>query len=127
MTTQDIFRRKWFGYVVAPAAVLAVAAAFKLPVSGINNTTVALAFQLVVLFVAAVWGSRPAVLASLVAVASYNFFYLPPIGTFSIADPHNWIAFVAFLITAITTGELSARVKHRAEEAVTAQKEIERL
>jgi two-component system sensor histidine kinase KdpD len=67
------------------------------------------------------------VLASLVAVACFNFFYLPPIGTFHIADPHNWIAFVAFLVTAITTGELSARVKRRAEEALTAQKEIERL
>jgi len=127
MPIEDIFRRKWFGYVVALAAVLLVAAAFKLPGSGINNTTVALAFLLVVLFVATVWGSKPAVLASLVAVASYNFFYLPPIGTFNIADPHNWIALVAFLVTAITTGELSARVKRRAEEAVTTQKEIERL
>ncbi len=127
MTIQDILQRKRFGYAVALAAVIVVTAAFRLPISGINNTTVALVFLLAVLFVATLWGSGPAVLASLAAGASYNFFYLPPIGTFNIADPHNWIALVAFLVTAITTGELSARVKRRAEEAVTAQKEIERL
>src|SRR6185295_10657855 len=93
----------------------------------VNPTTVALTLLLIVLFVATAWGSKPAVLASLLGVASFNFFFLPPFGTFTITEPENWIAFVAFMITAITVGQLSARARRRAEEAVTAREEVERL
>ncbi|HMV50814.1 MAG TPA: ATP-binding protein, partial [Blastocatellia bacterium] len=55
------------------------------------------------------------------------FFFLPPLYTFTIADPQNWIALAAFLITAVTAGQLSARVKRRAEEAEAGRREIERL
>ena len=93
----------------------------------INSTTVALAMLLVVLFVAAYWGARPAIVASVLGVLCFNFFFLPPIGTLSIADPDNWLALMAFLITAVTAGQLSARAKRRAEEAETGRREIERL
>ena len=118
---------KWTGYLVALGAVLLVAVSLKLFGTRINDTTIALALLLTVLFIAAKWGSRPAVLASLFSLACFNFFYLPPVGTFTIADPHNWIAFFAFLITALTAGQLSARVKRRAEEAEVARNEVERL
>ncbi len=93
----------------------------------INPVTVALALLLIVLFVATAWGPKPAILASLLGVASFNFFFLPPLHTFVIEDPENWIALFAFLITAITVGQLSARAKQRAEEANTARQEVERL
>src|SRR5262249_46269746 len=60
-------------------------------------------------------------------VICFNFFYLPPIGAFTISASDNWIALVAFLITAMTVGQLSSRIKRRAEEADTARREIERL
>jgi two-component system sensor histidine kinase KdpD len=82
---------------------------------------------LVVLFVAATWGPRPAIVASVLGVLSLNFFFLPPLGTFTIADPDNWIALIAFLITAVTAGQLSARANRRAEEAEAGRREIERL
>jgi two-component system sensor histidine kinase KdpD len=93
----------------------------------VNPTTVALVFLLVVLFVATAWGSRPAVVASLLGVVSFNFFFLPPFGTLRISDPDNWIAFVAFIITALTAGRLSARAERRAGEAEIARAEIERV
>jgi two-component system sensor histidine kinase KdpD len=93
----------------------------------VNPTTAALGFLLVVLFVATGWGSRPAVFASLIAVACFNFFFLPPFGTFAIRNPDNWVAFFAFLVTALTAGGLSARAKRRAEEADESRHEIERL
>jgi K+-sensing histidine kinase KdpD len=80
-----------------------------------------------VLFVATAWGSRPAVVASLLGVICFNFFYLPPVGTLTIQDPDNWIALFAFLVTAVTAGQLSARAKRRAEEANAARREVERL
>ena len=57
----------------------------------------------------------------------FNLYFLPPIGTLTIADPANWVALAAFLVTAITAGELSARAKRRAEEAEAGRHEIERL
>lgn len=93
----------------------------------ISPTTVALAFLLVILFVATTWGSRPAYLASLLGVLSFNFFFLPPVHTFTIADPENWVALVAFLVTSVTAGQLSARARRRAEEAELGRREIERL
>lgn len=56
-----------------------------------------------------------------------NFFFLPPFGTFMIAAPDNWIALFAFLITAVSAGQLSARAKRRAEEAESGKREIGRL
>src|SRR5215831_8968449 len=116
------------GYAVAVGGIAAVTAVLA-PLIGhqINATTVALALLLVVLFVATGWGSRPAVLASVLGMLCFNFFFLPPIGTFTIADPDNWIALGAFLVTAITAGQLSARAKRRAEEAEAGRREIERL
>jgi two-component system sensor histidine kinase KdpD len=126
MRTQ-LFNARLFGYSVAVFGIAVATGVLKLLGTHINPTTVALAFLLLILFVATAWGSRPAVLASLVAVICFNFFFLPPVGTFAIGNPDNWVAFFAFLITALTAGHLSARVKRRAEEAETAKREIERL
>ena len=117
----------WAGYVAAFLGIAAGTGLLKLFGNHVNPTTVALSFLLVVLFVATAWGSKPAVLASLLGVVCFNFFFLPPIGTFQIRNPDNWVAFFAFLITALTAGQLSARAKRRAEEAESAKQEIERL
>ena len=102
-----LFNKTLFGYCAAILAILAATGLLKLFGEHINATTVALAFLLIILFVATAWGSRPAVVASLVGIICFNFFFLPPFRTFAIRDPHNWIAFVAFMITAITVGQLS--------------------
>jgi two-component system sensor histidine kinase KdpD len=120
-------KARWVGYVSAVLGIAAVTFALKLPGKSINPTTVALAMLLVVLFTAASWGARPAIVASLFGVLCFNFFFLPPFGRFTIDAPDNWIALFAFLITAVTAGQLSARVKHRAEEAEAGRREIERL
>src|SRR5712692_3895563 len=122
-----LFARKGFGYGAAIVGIAVVIGLLKLFGPHINPTTAALAFLLVVLFVATVWGSRPAVFASLLGVGCFNFFFLPPFGTFTIRNPDNWVAFFAFMVTALTAGQLSARVKRRAEEAEAAKREVERL
>jgi K+-sensing histidine kinase KdpD len=121
------FKSPQAGYVLGVAGIAVVTAALKLLGTSINSTTVALAMLLVVLFVATGWGSRPAVVVSVVGVFCLNFFFLPPVHTLDIAQPENWIALIAFLITAVTAGELSARVTRRAAEAEAARHEIERL
>jgi len=119
--------KRLLGYVVAVVVTAAATSVLKVFGGHVNPTTVALTLLLIVLFVATAWGSKPAVLASLLGVACFNFFFLPPFGTFTIAEPENWIAFIAFMITAITAGQLSARARRRAEEAEKGRGEIERL
>ncbi|HEX6730585.1 MAG TPA: DUF4118 domain-containing protein [Pyrinomonadaceae bacterium] len=120
-------RLTWAGYIVAffsTAAVTLLLAPFQ---EKVNSTTVALAFLLVVLFIALFWGSRPALLASLLAAFCFNFFFLPPLYTLTIAHLQNWVALVVFFTTALAVGQLSARAKRQAEEAQAGQREIERL
>ena len=119
--------KQLLGYVVAVVVVLTATAVLNIFGEHINPTTVALALLLLVLFVAAAWGSKPAILAALLGAACFNFFHLPPFGTFNIAAPDNWVALFVFLVTAITAGQLSARARRRADEANAARQEIERL
>lgn len=119
--------QKWFGYVVAGSTVALTTVLLKLIGTHVNSTTVALALLLNVLFIATRWGSLPALVASVMAMLCFNFFFLPPFGTLTIAATDNWIALTAFLLTAVTAGQLSARAKKRAEEAESGRQEIERL
>ena len=97
---------------------IAILTASLIPVrERINSTSVALAFVLAVLVIATVLGSRPAMLTSLLAAYSLNFFFLPPYYTLTVAEPENWIALAVFLIVALTVGQLSAVARKRAEVA----------
>jgi two-component system sensor histidine kinase KdpD len=122
-----MFRIKGMQYLLAACGVFAATGALMLIRSRINPTTVALALLLIVLFAATLWGSRPALLAALLSMFCFNFFFLPPYHTLTIADPQNWVALTAFLLTAVTAGQLSARARRRAEEAEAGRREIERL
>src|ERR1019366_6428413 len=51
----------------------------------------------------------------------YNFFFVPPIYSFTVEDPQNWVAPTAFLATALTAGPLSPRVRRRAAAVGTAR------
>jgi K+-sensing histidine kinase KdpD len=93
----------------------------------VNVTTVALALLLAVLFAAIAFGSKPALAASVLGMFCFNFFFLPPYHTLTIADPQNWVALTAFLVTALAVGQLSGRAKRRAEEAEAGRVEIRRL
>lgn len=92
-----------------------------------NPTTVALSFLLAILVVSAAWGLRYAIPMSLLAALCFNFFFLPPIGTFTIADTQNWIALFAFLFTAIIASNLSERARREARQATKRRREVERL
>src|ERR1041385_1956780 len=119
--------QKWAGYLVAVVSVGALMLLLKIIGAHVNAATVSLALLLNVLFIATRWGSLPALAASIVAMLGFNFFFLPPFGTFTLAATANWIALLAFLVTAVTAGQLSARAKRRAEEAEAGRREIERL
>ena len=93
----------------------------------VNPTTVALSYLVAILLLATGWGIAEATTASVVAMLCFNFFFLPPVGTFTIADPQNWVALVAFLVTAIVASQLSGRARQREIEALARQRDLERL
>jgi two-component system, OmpR family, sensor histidine kinase KdpD len=93
----------------------------------LNPTVVALFFLIAVLFASAYWGLRVAVILAVFATATFNFFFLPPFYTFTIADPQNWVALAAFLVTALVASNLSERARREAEQAKQRRHEVERL
>ena len=93
----------------------------------VNTTTVALTLLMLVLLLAAKWGLRYAVVTSLLATVAYNYYFLPPIGTFIINDPQNWLALFAFLVSAVVGSRLSERARKEAEDARLGQRELEVL
>jgi two-component system sensor histidine kinase KdpD len=92
-----------------------------------SATTAALALLLVVLGAATLARLRTAIVVSLTALLTLNFFFLPPLGTLVIADPQNWIALFAFLIVAVIASNLSAAAQARARDAEARQHEVARL
>jgi two-component system, OmpR family, sensor histidine kinase KdpD len=113
--------------LVASLALIAAATAVFRELPNVGSTTVALALLLIVLGAATVARLRVATLVSIAAMLTLNFFFMPPVGTFTIADPQNWIALFVFLVVAVIGSNLSAAVQQRAREAVDRRNEVTRL
>ena len=111
------------GSIAAIGVVTAALAA----VPDVSPTTAALALLLVVLGAATLTRLRSAVVVSLIAMLTLNFFFLPPVGTLVIAHLQNWIALFAFLVVAIIASNLSAAAQARAQEAIARRNEVTRL
>jgi two-component system sensor histidine kinase KdpD len=93
----------------------------------VNATTAGFAYLIAILFIATNWGLAEATVASISAVLCLNFYFFPPLGTFTIADPQNWVALLAFMITSIVGSQLAAQARQRAVEAIDRQRELGRL
>ena len=118
---------RWTARIVASVALVAAIIFVYYRSVPVNATTVALTLLLAILGIATKWGLTESVVASITAMLGFNYFFLPPVGTLTIADPQNWVALLAFLVTAITVSQLSVRARRRAAEAIARRQEVERL
>ena len=109
---------------LAGVAIVTFVAHVLIPV---NATTVGFAYLLLVLVIATFWGFLEAALASVAATLAFNFFFLPPVHTFTIADPQNWVALFSFLTTSLIASRLSAKAERRALDAIERTQDVERL
>ena len=115
------------GRVVA-SLVLVVAITFVFSrLIPVNATTTGFFYLVAILGIAATWGLAESTIASVAAMLCFNYFFFPPVGTLTIADPQNWVALFAFLATSLTASQLSARAQKRTKEAIERQHEMERL
>ena len=109
---------------IAGVAVITFIASTVIPV---NATTAGFAYLLYVLLIASTWGFLEASMSSVAATLAFNFFFFPPVGTFTIADPQNWVALFTFLATSLIASRLSTAAKRRALDAMERQQDLERL
>ena len=118
---------RFIGRVLAALLLVAAVTFFFSRLVPVNATTAGFFYLVAILVIATAGGLIESTIASVVAMLCFNFFFLPPIGTFTVADPQNWVALFAFLATSLTASQLSARAKRRTREAIERQREMERL
>jgi two-component system, OmpR family, sensor histidine kinase KdpD len=120
-------RSDWFRMGAALLAVAAVtwvlAHWFRLS----NASTVSTTYLMVVLVVAATSRLRVAAMTSIASMLCINFFFMHPVGTFTIADPQNWVALFAFLAVSLVASNLSAVARTQTREALGRRDELARL
>jgi two-component system sensor histidine kinase KdpD len=114
-------------YAVALAAVAAALGIGELIQFLLGIENVDLVFLTAVVGVAVRYGLWPSLLATVAASLCYNFFFLPPIYTFTITDPNNVIAFVFFTVVAVVVSHFAARGRSRTVAAHERVRAVELL
>src|SRR5258706_3069418 len=120
-------RQRILRTIAALLIVAAITAFYRRTNLHVNQTTVALSLLTAILAVSAAWGMAVSALMSVAAMLAFNYFFLPPIGRFTVADPQNWVALAAFLMTAIMGSQLSSGIRKEADVAHRRRREIEQL
>lgn len=120
------------GFTAKPYAIAALIVAITIPIASLLHywlgiTNVALVFLTSILIAAVLHGLGPSLVASLLAVLAYNFFFLPPLYTFTIADPENVVALFFFGVVAVIASNLAARVRGQALSARLRARQTEDL
>src|SRR5262249_13381367 len=82
---------------------------------------------LAVLVTAISFGIWPAIYASVLSFLAYNFFFIPPIYTFTIAEPYELLALVIFLVVAVISSALAGRVREQARVSASRMRAMRRL
>jgi two-component system sensor histidine kinase KdpD len=108
----ESLRARRVGY---PAAVLLVLATIGILrfFPGLADSSVALLLLLAVFLAAWIWESGPGALAAVLATLGFNFFFIPPVHTFTVEDPRNVVALAVFLLSGLLIGRLSALARSR--------------
>lgn len=79
-----------------------------------------------VLLISTVWGLRLGLFASILSAAAFNFFHIPPLHRFTIAEEENWVALAAFVIAAVISSTVAGLARARAVEAERRREEADR-
>jgi len=117
-STDWIARHRLLGGVVSSVSLLAaVTAAIELLKPHVPVLSLAVLYILAVLPVAIGWGMAYAVPVAVASMLTFNFFFLPPLYTFTLADSRNWFALLVFVVTAVVVSELATRSRRQARES----------
>ena len=110
--------RRWLkGLLVSAVLIAAVTVAIWLLEPHVPVLGLGVLYLFAVLPVAVFWGLALGVPVSVASMLAFNFFFLPPTHTFTLADSSNWLALGVFLVTAVVVSDLAARSRRRATES----------
>ena len=112
-------------FIAAPVLIFALT--FLGLALGANATTVGFIYLIAVLAISIYWGLTVGLVSSIVATACFNYFFLPPIRTWAISDPANWVALASFFIASLVASRLVVRARTQAANAEARRNEIEAL
>jgi K+-sensing histidine kinase KdpD len=116
----------WLG-VVATVAAVALGTLLVYPLKSVAPVvSLGIVYLPAILLISIVWGLRLGLLASVASAAAFNFFHIPPLHRFTIADEENWVALTAFVIAAVVSSTVGELARARAIEAERRREEADR-
>jgi len=116
----------WLG-IVAMLAAVGVGTLLVYPLKDIAPVvSLGIVYLPAILLISTVWGLRLGLFASIVSAAAFNFFHIPPLYRFTIADEENWVALIAFVIAAFISSTVAGLARARAVEAERRREEADR-
>ncbi len=101
-----------YAVVLATLPITTTVAWLLQPIAGLEN--VDLVFLTAIIAIAVRYGLWPSLFASVASMLAYNFFFIPPLYTFAVAEPTNLAALFFFLVVAMITSHLAARARAEA-------------
>ncbi len=117
-----------FRAIASSAAAVAAATGLVYALRPIAPTlSLGVLYTLAVLASAVVWGLGVAVGTAIASMVAFNFLFLPPVHTLSLAHSSDWAALAVYLVVAIVASELATRARRRAAEAEQREREAELL
>lgn len=119
----DALARRWRGYAIGLASVVLVTTVIGALQPPWHVANVSMLYLIGVLATATVAGSGPAILSSVAAFLAFNWFFVEPVHTLTVAEPSEWFALVLFLLTGAITGQLAGAQRRRALEARERERE----
>jgi two-component system, OmpR family, sensor histidine kinase KdpD len=117
---------RFVAHALAGSAVVFLAAYLGLRLH-VNFSTTGFLHLLIVVLVAMLSGFWEATVTSLVALICLNYFFVPPVYTFYVADPQNWVALITFESTALLVSRLSIQMEKEARTAIQERRGMEKL
>ena len=111
------------GVAAGGLAVVVVTAAIELVDNFIPVLSLGVLYLFAVLPVALFWGTMVAVPVAVASMLAFNFFFLPPLYTFTLADRQNWSALAVYVVTAVVVGGIASRYRTRGAEAEQRERE----
>ncbi len=114
---------QWRGYAIGLLSVLLVTVIIGALQPPWHIANISMLYLIGVLATATVAGSGPAIVASVAAFLAFNWFFVEPVHTLTVAEPSEWLALVLFLVTGVITGQLAGRQRRRALEAAQRERE----
>jgi two-component system, OmpR family, sensor histidine kinase KdpD len=120
-------KRLAIGLLASAVAVAIVTAVIELLKPYVPVLSLGVLYVFAVLPIAVLYGLGLALVVSIASMLAFNWFHLPPVHTFTLADSENWFALAVYLATAVVVSELAARARRRAAAAEQREREAKLL